>query len=134
VATKYYDSGYACSMDEKGNINVRHKSAIVGFTYDEFGTFVKCLADFYLSKEVIDFGIAMRKEFAQRLLDPTDLEKIYPPAKEIKSEAAQTNNSPMDAIVRAAISVDAHWREFGPEHGFGEIMDRLYAVLQQQHQ
>jgi hypothetical protein len=43
-------------------------------------------------------------------------------------------NSPMDAIVRAAINVDAHWREFGPDHGFGEVMDQLYAVLQQRHQ
>ena len=49
-------------------------------------------------------------------------------------QSPQAPNSPMDAIVRAAINVDAHWREFGPEHGFGEVMDQLYAVLQQRHQ
>jgi hypothetical protein len=43
------------------------------------------------------------------------------------------NNTGMDAIVLVARQVDSHWREFGPEHGFGELMDRLYAVIAQQH-
>jgi hypothetical protein len=122
--THYHADGYAFTIDEESEvIRVRQKSAVIEFTFGDFSNFAEHFIDFLISDDLIAF----RKKM---VIDPT----TWPPAKEIKSEAAQTNNSPMDAIVRAAISVDAHWREFGPEHGFGEIMDRLYAVLQQQHQ
>ncbi len=29
--------------------------------------------------------------------------------------------------------VDSHWREFGPDHGFSELMDKVYEVIAQQH-
>lgn len=48
--------------------------------------------------------------------------------------AEQTTNSAMDAILRAAKGVVAHWDEFGPEHGLDESMEVLRRSLAKQHQ
>lgn len=53
VGAKYYKSGNAFSIDESGNVNIRNKSAVIGFSYSEFGELIKDISDFYLTHYLV---------------------------------------------------------------------------------
>jgi hypothetical protein len=49
MATKYYESGNAFSIDESGRVSIRNNAAIISFSYSEFGSLIKDLNDFFLT-------------------------------------------------------------------------------------